>query len=69
MWDAAIEATPVKEKVGPEGVPVPLRPRVRQVRAVAKWLAVGGASATPFFPPPLGAAVTAAASYFLLVDP
>jgi len=55
-------------KIPPERVPDGLNVKQR-LRAVAKWIAVGGASATAVVAPPVAVGVGAASGFFLLLDP
>jgi hypothetical protein len=43
--------------------------RLDYLRALAKWVAVGGSTVVPLFNPIAGALVNAASGYFLLLDP
>lgn len=55
-------------KIPPEKLPDGLKPKQR-FRAAAKWVAVGGSSASALFVPPAAAATLAVAGYFMLFDP
>lgn len=55
-------------KIEPDQIPNGLKPNQR-LRATAKWIAVGGSSATAFFIPPAAVATSAALGYFMIFDP
>ena len=55
-------------KIPPSSIPDGLKPKQR-LRAAAKWIAVGGASASVFLIPPAAFATTAITGYFCIFDP